>query len=436
MFRRLLLIASAMCSLLMAQTQTYILCEGNYNSLNSSLWSLNSDFTNINGPIYWNQSNNPLGDTGQSLKIHNNKLYIVMNNSNTIEIADISNGFQYEASINIPNAGPRDIEIINNIAYVSCWYLNGILCINLDDYSFIDTLVCNGLPEDLLYYNDKLYSSITMNPDWSSSDKVIEFDLSTGVPFVSNTFTVITGPEELVAFQNSIYVSSTYYDDAWNTYAGNSKIDLTTKEVTTKDFGITFSFGRDVTVLNNKVYRVYNNGICSLSDSLTMNLDDQIGNYSTIYSMASYNDLIYFGLSDYTAPDNVVILNSHGNEIKNFQVGAIPGSFAFFESNSTMVNNNNTTLLDFNLFHNYPNPFNGATNFTYNILESGQVTLSIYNSTGQHIINLIDSIKAAGSYSIVWNGFNKSGIPVSNGIYFAVLKTAHECSRIKILYLK
>jgi len=228
MFRRFLLIGSTLISVLMAQTQTYVLCEGNFNSLNSSLWSINSDFTHVDGPIYWNQSNNPLGDTGQSLKIYNNKLYIVMNNSNTIEIADISNGFQYEASIIIPNAGPRDIEIINNIAYVSCWYLNGILCIDLDDYSFIDTLVCNGLPEDLLYYNDKLYSSITMNLDWSSSDKVLEFDLSTSVPFVSNTFTVITGPEELVAFQNSIYVSSTYYDDAWNTYAGNSKIDLTT----------------------------------------------------------------------------------------------------------------------------------------------------------------------------------------------------------------
>ncbi|MBN2601883.1 MAG: T9SS type A sorting domain-containing protein, partial [Candidatus Marinimicrobia bacterium] len=278
-------------------------------------------------------------------------------------------------------------------------------------------------------------SSITMNPDWSSSDKVLEFDLSTGVPFVNNTFTVITGPEELVAFQNSIYVSSTYYDDAWNTYAGNSKIDLFTNEVTTKDFGITFLFGRDITVLNNKVYRVYNMGICSLSDSLTMNPDDQIGNYSTIYSMASYNSLIYFGLSDYTAPDNVVIVDSNGNEIKNFQVGAIPGSFAFLESNSVIVNNNKT-LSDFNLFQNYPNPFNGSTNFTYQIPESGPVTLSIYNSTGRHIINWDNSSKAAGNYSIVWDGFNKSGIPVSNGIYFALLKTTNECSRIKILYLK
>jgi len=429
MFRRLLLIVSALSSLLMAQTHTYVLCEGNFNSLNSSLWSVNSNYTQVDGPIYWNQSNNPLGDTGQSLKIHNDKLYIVMNNSNTIEIADISNGFQYETSINIPNAGPRDIEIVNNIAYVSCWYLNGIICIDLQDYSFIDTLNCNGLPEDLLYYNEKLYTSITMNPDWSSSDKVLEFDLSTGFPFVSNTFTVVTGPEELLGFQGCIYVSSTYYDSNWNTYAGNSKIDLSTGMVMMKNFGVSFSFGRDITSLNEKVYRVYNNGICSLTDSLTMEPNGQIGNYSSIYSMASFDDQIYFGLSDYTAPDNVVIVDFNGNEIKIFQVGAIPGSFAFYESNSPMISG-------FELSQNYPNPFNGTTNIPFKIPDSGRVTLSIYNSIGQHIVNLIDSKSTAGDFSIVWNGLNKTGIPVSNGIYFATLKTAHQCSRIKMLYLK
>jgi len=435
--KRLLLIAFTLSSFLLAQSSIYILCEGNYNSLNSSLWSINSEHTQVEGPIYWNLSTNPLGDTGQSLKIHNDKLYIVMNNSNTIEIADLCNGFQYAASIDIPYAGPRDIEIVNDIAYISCWYLNGILCIDLQDYSIIDTLSCNGLPEDLLYYNNKLYTSITMNPDWSSSDKVLEFDLSTESPVVSDTFIVVTGPEELLGFQGCIYVSSTYYDSDWNTYAGNSKIDLSTKVVMTKDFGVTFSFGRDITVLNDKVYRVYNNGICSLTDSLTMDPNGQIGNFSSIYSMASYNDRIYFGLSDYTAPDNVVIVDINGNEINNFQVGAIPGSFAFYEPNSTKISNkNNSKLSYFQLSQNYPNPFNGTTSIPFKIPKSGYVTLSIYNSVGQHVVNLIDYNRPAGDYSIAWNGLNKTGVPVSNGIYYAVLKTAHQYSGIKMLYLK
>ena len=435
--KRLLLIASTLSSLLLAQSSSYILCEGNYNNLNSSLWSINSDYTQVEGPIYWNLSINPLGDTGQSLKIHDDKLYIIMNNSNTIEIADLSNGFQYATSIDIPYAGPRDIEIVNDIAYISCWYLNGILCIDLQDNSIIDTLNCNGLPEDLLYYNNKLYISITMNPDWSSSDKVLEFDLSTDTPAVSDTFIVIAGPEELLGFQGCIYVSSTYYDTDWNTYAGNSKIDLSTKVVMTKDFGVTFSFGRDITVLNDKVYRVYNNGICSLTDSLTMDPSDQIGNYSSIYSMASYDARIYFGISDYTAPDNVIIIDTNNVEINNFQVGAIPGSFAFYEPNSLKISGNNSTKLShFQLSQNYPNPFNGTTQIPFKLLKTGHVIITINNSLGQHITTLVNAKKTAGDYSIAWDGLNKTGVPVSNGIYYAVLKTAYQYSGIKMLYLK
>ncbi|MBU1064200.1 T9SS type A sorting domain-containing protein, partial [bacterium] len=237
--------------------------------------------------------------------------------------------------------------------------------------------------------------------------------------------------------QGCIYVSSTYYDSNWNTYAGNSKIDLSTGIVITKNFGVSFSFGRDITSLNEKVYRVYNNGICSLTDSLTMEPNGQIGNYSSIYSMASFDGQIYFGLSDYTAPDNVVIVDSNGNEIKIFQVGAIPGSFAFYtDSTSDIICKNEQILSKFQLFQNYPNPFNGITNISYSISVPTNLKLSIYNSLGQHVIDLVNSYQVGGEYSATWNGFNKSGSPVSNGIYFAVIKTAHQCSRIKMLYLK
>jgi hypothetical protein len=117
---------------------------------------------------------------------------------------------------------------------------------------------------------------------------------------------------------------------SWNTYAGNSKIDLSTNNVLKKDFGITSLFGPDMTVINQKIYRIYNNGICLLTDSLTMDTEKQIGDYNLIYSMASNNNLIYFGISDYVAPDNVIIIDTAGVEINNFQVGALPGSFAFY----------------------------------------------------------------------------------------------------------
>lgn len=435
--KRILLLVIALSTLIFAQATTYILCEGNYGSTNSTLWSANSTFSEVSGPLHWDISSNPLGDTGQNLKIYHDKLFIVMNNSNTVEVADLSNGFEFVTSIDLPFAGPRDIEIVNNIAYVSCWYISGILCIDLSDYSIIDTLSLGKLPEDLLFYNDKLYSSITMNADWSSSNMVMEFDIADTVPVPADTFIVVTGPEEMVAHDNCIYVSSTYYDENWNIYAGNSKIDLSTGEVTRKDFGISFLFGRDITVFNNKIYRVYNKGICALTDSLTMDTGDQIGNYSSIYSMATHNDLIYFGLTNYIAPDTVAVLDSNGTQLAALRVGAIPGSFAFHESgNTTVINSDNLIPADFQLAQNYPNPFNGTTIIPYQIHDPGNINLSIFNALGQLVINLVEAHALPGAYSIKWNGQDQSGSAVSNGFYVAVLTHNGRQAAIKILYLK
>ena len=42
-----------------------------------------------------------------------------------------------------------------------------------------------------------------------------------------------------------------------------------------------------------------------------------------MYSIETIDDKIYFGLSDFSAPDEVVVLNSEGVELNRFNVGAI-----------------------------------------------------------------------------------------------------------------
>jgi len=436
MFRKFIIIALLSISFLYSQQAVYVLCEGNFNTPNASLWAINSDHSAITGPIHWDPAVNPLGDVGQSLLIYQEKLYIVMNNSNTLEIANIADGFQYEKTIPLPNAGPRDIEIINDIAYLSCWYLGGIIRIDLNSGVFLDTLFTAGLPEDLLYYQDKLYASITMNPDWSSADRVIEIEL-TDPPVIERTFQVVPGPGQMLAHENYLYVASTYYDDAWNTYAGNSKINLSTGAVTQKDFGINFSFGTDLITFNDRICRIYNGGICPLTDSLTMDTTSQIGNYPNVYSAATYDNLIYFGLSDYTAPDNVATMDSSGTELANFQVGALPGSFAFYNNVSSNIAGQDRELpRDFRLAQNYPNPFNNTTTISYTITKVGKYRLTIYNLAGQYIADLTDGYHSAGVRNVQWNGMDKNGMPVASGSYLYQLVNEQQAITKRMIFLK
>ena len=65
------------------------------------------------------------------------------------------------------------------------------------------------------------------------------------------------------------------------------------------------------------------------------------------------------------------------------------------------------------LYPNRPNPFNPFTAIAYDLPKVSDVTLTIYNVTGQQVATLVSRHQEAGRYQVVWDG---SGF--GNGIYF------------------
>lgn len=72
---------------------------------------------------------------------------------------------------------------------------------------------------------------------------------------------------------------------------------------------------------------------------------------------------------------------------------------------------------DFALKQNYPNPFNPTTNIKFEIAETSNVTLNIYNVMGQRVATLINEVKAPGKYEIAWNAQE-----MASGIYYYRLR--------------
>ena len=60
----------------------------------------------------------------------------------------------------------------------------------------------------------------------------------------------------------------------------------------------------------------------------------------------------------------------------------------------------------FALGQNYPNPFNPGTQIKYQLPVAAQVNLAIYNILGRQVRTLVDERKAAGFYSVHWEGFS------------------------------
>jgi hypothetical protein len=185
------------------------------------------------------------------------------------------------------------------------------------------------------------------------------------------------------------------------------------------------------------VYRSYNGGVAPLTDSLTINANKAIGNYSGVYSMAFNGTYIFMGLSDYFAPDQVIIMDTLGNEIKTLSVGVCPGSFAFYTSSSAIDENNSTSApYGFKLLANYPNPFNSHTAILFYLNNPNRVKLAIYNLKGELVNELADADFTAGFHTIAWNGDNHYGITAPTGIYFARIKVDEIVLTQKMLFLK
>ena len=88
------------------------------------------------------------------------------------------------------------------------------------------------------------------------------------------------------------------------------------------------------------------------------------------------------------------------------------------------------------LYQNYPNPFNPTTNIQYDLPNTSQVDLKIYNSIGQEVKTLVNQTQAPGHKSIVWDGKDNFGRTVGSGLYFYSLKIGDKILNRKMAMVK
>lgn len=88
---------------------------------------------------------------------------------------------------------------------------------------------------------------------------------------------------------------------------------------------------------------------------------------------------------------------------------------------------------DYELRQNYPNPFNGKTQISFYIPKSQNVKLSIFNSSGAKVTELINQELEAGNYSIE---FDAEKFGLSSGVYFYSLISDKQKITRAMVYLK
>ena len=85
----------------------------------------------------------------------------------------------------------------------------------------------------------------------------------------------------------------------------------------------------------------------------------------------------------------------------------------------------------FNLYNNYPNPFNPSTVIRYEIKDTRFVSLKVFNSIGQEVAILVNEKQIAGRYDIEFNSRD-----LTSGIYFYQIIANGFIQTKKMLLLK
>ncbi len=90
----------------------------------------------------------------------------------------------------------------------------------------------------------------------------------------------------------------------------------------------------------------------------------------------------------------------------------------------------------FSLYQNYPNPFNQSTKIEFALVNSGFVSLDIYDILGRKVRALVSENLSAGYKSVLWDGKDNSGKEVASGIYFYQIKIGDFSEAKKLVLLK
>gem|GEM_PF-5107167 len=88
------------------------------------------------------------------------------------------------------------------------------------------------------------------------------------------------------------------------------------------------------------------------------------------------------------------------------------------------------------LLHNYPNPANPTTTIVYTLPEASDVLIRVFDVRGRLVKMLVHAAQDAGRHTVVWDGADGGGLPVSSGMYFCRLEAGDTALTRKMLLVR
>ena len=313
---------------------------------------------------------------------------------------------------------PYDITLNDTCVYAACWY-GGLLRFKDDEWSIImQDSTC--LTDPYNYENPVGWCYST-----TLQDSILWVGTGNGVAraIYEKDWTWFTHQDDALSGNWVIALGvQDFYDERilWASTKSTGAFESERNGVSiTRDNGITW----DVVLENESIWNfafddhyawlATSNGILYSTDLGTtwqrLTTDDGLPN-NEIYSIIVLDDWLWVGTTDGLARYRL--------EDGEYGSGEWQVFYTFLP----------TFAMDYVKTYAFPNPFSPARSATpygklkivYSLISNANVSITIYDTAEEEVIKLLNDVYRDGDneYMEIWNGKNREGENVSNGIYF------------------
>lgn len=316
-----------------------ILNQGNFGGGNSSISYWSDDFGVFQNNAF--AAVNPtvtLGDTGQDIGFYQEKAFVVMNLSNTIQVINRYT-LEHITTISTGLNNPRYIAFANGKGYVTNWgdasneEDDYVAVLNLTSYTISTSIPVVEGPERIIEENGNLYVAHQGGYGYGQTVSVISSTSNT----VTASIPVGDVPNSLFIENNTLYVLAggkpSWTED--ETFGKLTKIDLANNTViSTFDFedsehpsNLVEKDGQLYYTIDSDVYKT---SITATSLPSTPLFSTTAQGVYGVYSFAVENNKIYVGdAADYNSNGKVYVYSLTGTLLHQETVGVIPAGFYF-----------------------------------------------------------------------------------------------------------
>lgn len=286
--------------------------------------------------IFRNVNGFDLGNVVQSIHRHQSRVYVVVNNSQKVEIVE-AESFDHLGTIG-DLAQPRYLQAINDsIAYISEWGNDGLtgalVRVNLRSQSIVRRISCTAGPERMLLHNNKLYTVHTGG--YGDAQQLSVLDLATeNLQYI----TLSDRPSSLqrdaqgriwVACSGNIeYSSFPNIDSTASTPGALFCLDGQNHNILQR---FDFPLGKPpqqlhINAARDRLYYYWNAGVYELPSSSTQLPSTPLFS-GDFYSMGCVEDALYVASNSGIDPSTAYRYNLEGQLIDSFMVGVFPSGF-------------------------------------------------------------------------------------------------------------